>query len=542
MNRRRWKAPREHGGLLCEPPPEALLDTARAIRARFATLELLIQGRSLAELREQARREVLQAATLHHERMNLDLHAPAELDTAWIMTGHQPELSHPGVWAKTIAIGAIAAHGGATAVNLIVDDDVPKSASIRVPTGDAFDPHLASVPFLSSITDAPYEDWRLEDPEFFSGFQARVQDCLGPLASDPVIAHYWPQVMLRIDRTDRIGWLLAAGRRALEPELGALVWDVPQSSVCRTEAFAWFLAHILAELPRFQQVHNDALHRYRKANRIRSTHHPVPALKRDHEWMESPFWAWREGDTRRRSLWTRLRGCQSELRLDGEIEPFLALPLCPGRDATLAVAELQALDARGIRLRSRALTTTLFARWFLADLFIHGIGGAKYDELGDEVARGFFGREPSPYGVLSLTVWLGLEVEPRLDERAAELRLQLRRMRWQPERFLMDSADPEIQSLLAEKAEAIAGPTQTRRDRRQRWRRLHDLTARLRGHLAPRIKELEAELAELEDRIRRSGIARSRELPSVVHDHRRLAACFDDLKSHLRLPGGTRSD
>ena len=47
------------------------------------------------------------------------------------------------------------------------------------------------------------------------------------------------------------------------------------------------------------------------------------------------------------------------------------------------------LPSRGIRLRTRALTTTLFARYVLGDLFVHGIGGAKYDELGDDWRRTF---------------------------------------------------------------------------------------------------------------------------------------------------------
>ena len=64
------------------------------------------------------------------------------------------------------------------------------------------------------------------------------------------------------------------------------------------------------------------------------------------------------------------------------------------------------------KVRTRALTTTLFARLFLGDLFIHGIGGAKYDELGDEVARGFLGAPPPPFLTLSLTLWLGLPDDP----------------------------------------------------------------------------------------------------------------------------------
>ncbi len=35
----------------------------------------------------------------------------------------------------------------------------------------------------------------------------------------------------------------------------------------------------------------------------------------------------------------------------------------------------------------RALTTTLFLRTFIADLFIHGIGGGQYDRLTDRIVE-----------------------------------------------------------------------------------------------------------------------------------------------------------
>ena len=53
-----------------------------------------------------------------------------------------------------------------------------------------------------------------------------------------------------------------------------------------------------------------------------------------------------------------------------------------------------------------ALVTTLFARLVLSDLFIHGIGGAKYDQLTDELIRSFFGLAPPDYLVISATLHL----------------------------------------------------------------------------------------------------------------------------------------
>ena len=121
--------------------------------------------------------------------------------------------------------------------------------------------------------------------------------------------------------------------------------------------------------------------------------HPVPNLAADSEWIEAPFWLWSASAPRRRRLFVRRRDKDCLLLTDRrriEVE----LPLAEGGDASRAVKVLADLPSQGIKLRSRALATTLFARLVLADLFIHGIGGAKYDQLTDELIRRFFGLVP----------------------------------------------------------------------------------------------------------------------------------------------------
>ncbi len=83
-----------------------------------------------------------------------------------------------------------------------------------------------------------------------------------------------------------------------------------------------------------------------------------------------------------------------ELRIAGEDNVLIELPLNPDSEACCAVERLRDLPARSIRLRTRALLTTMYSRLLLGDLFIHGIGGSKYDELGDEIMRRFLGFEP----------------------------------------------------------------------------------------------------------------------------------------------------
>jgi hypothetical protein len=121
------------------------------------------------------------------------------------------------------------------------------------------------------------------------------------------------------------------------------------------------------------------------------------------------------------------------LRVGGESWPDLA------RDA--AVERWQRLEAEGLKIRTRALTTTLFARLCLADLFIHGIGGGKYDELTDDIITRHCGIRPSAFLILTGTLQLPLQryfatVE---DERAA-WRL-VRDIHWNPQRHLPPDAE-----------------------------------------------------------------------------------------------------
>ena len=50
----------------------------------------------------------------------------------------------------------------------------------------------------------------------------------------------------------------------------------------------------------------------------------------------------------------------------------------------------------GNKIRPRAITTTMFSRLFFSDVFIHGIGGAKYDTITDEIIKRILRYRPSP--------------------------------------------------------------------------------------------------------------------------------------------------
>ena len=95
------------------------------------------QGCRFRTLADQSREEMLRAAiayTSSYRNLSGD-HAHWRSSSPLIFAGHQPDLFHPGVWAKNFAMGAFAASRGGVAINLLIDADVPKSTSLKVPTG-----------------------------------------------------------------------------------------------------------------------------------------------------------------------------------------------------------------------------------------------------------------------------------------------------------------------------------------------------------------------------------------------------------------------
>ena len=100
-------------------------------------------------------------------------------------------------------------------------------------------------------------------------------------------------------------------------------------------------------MPRFQEIHNQALAEYRAHYGIRSKNHPVAALGTQGDWREAPFWVWRRGQPRRRPLLVRQSGRTMLLRIAGEDEPLVELPLSPDREACCAVEQLRELGRRG---------------------------------------------------------------------------------------------------------------------------------------------------------------------------------------------------
>jgi hypothetical protein len=164
----------------------------------------------------------------------------------------------------------------------------------------------------------------------------------------------------------------------------------------------------------------------------------------------------------------------------------------------------------------------MFARYLLGDLFIHGIGGAKYDELGDAIARNFFHIEPPGFLTLSMTQWIGLPDRPANANNLADIIRELRDLEFNPDRALSEPIDPQARILIRAKHEAIAGPVMTRSERVARYREIRRINDALQPRLLDTRASLQVEKAQVLKDIAWNRVVRSREYPLVVHSARRL--------------------
>ena len=507
--------PRDHGSLLAHPALDQasrLVDSNRRLFARYADCKLLTMP--LATLRERAKAEILGLAQGYLSEAGEP--APsANVGAGLLITGHQPELFHSGVWAKNFAVQHLAPQLSCVALNLIVDNDTAKSSVVKVPQAG----RMLSVPFDHWKSEAPYEEHRVQDEELFRSFADRTRELI---AWDSMLPAFWQDVQRVATRTAFVGERFAAARRTWERRWGYAPLELPMSRLCESEAFAWFACHLLIHRTRFRDVHNEEIRAYRERNGIRSKHHPAPELTCDGEWCEMPFWGWKAGEQRRQKLFVRGDDHRLEMRIGDRMGPTLE-----GSPEQI-VAAFRTLPSQGWKIRTRAFTTTLFSRLVLADLFVHGIGGGKYDEIVDGLMRRYIGLGDAPaLQVLSATLLLPLPRHPHaMDEERTQRRL-IRDIEWNPQRYLQDG-NGAASSLVQRKSEWIAGEIATHEQRVARFEALRETNRELAPFAESRKQEAIEIEAALHQKIRDHQVNASREYAFCLYPEAMLRDFFTE--------------
>ncbi len=517
LDRSALRAPEEHASWLVIPPWnqwEDLLEHNLRCRRNYPSDGPL----DWPSLLQQAQEELLQAAWQHTTQYR-QVQLPAK-PRAVLLAGHQPQLFHVGVWFKNYVLHQAAKHLGAVGVNLVIDSDVMHRVSVPVPGGNWHQPQRRWIRLDDPLAqEIPYELRRVQNPELFTGFGSQVAQTVRELVPRPMIEPFWPVVLERYGATGLLGEALAQGRHAWEALWQWQTLELPLGRVCSLPSFMHLVACILLEAPRFWHIYNQAVLEYRRRHRLRSRTHPSPLLGQQASWWEMPFWTYSASLPQRRGLWVQLRS-NEVLLSDGQTWQ-VSLPAQHDR----LVQGLIQLDAQGRRFRTRALTTTLWARMVLGDLFIHGIGGAKYDEVTEHLAREFFGVSLPAMMVATATFWIpGANRRLSLQELGWHKHL-LRQVGWQPDRFLPESLrrnPPEqLQRLLEQKHHWISQAPSPQR---------HQILMQLNQQLMPWVADVEQELqarwVELQQRWEVQEVLTWREYPFCVFPEEKLRDFF----------------
>lgn len=507
----RYRAPREEGQALVVPRGEAIGDLLDTNRSLISGYDYNTSGRSLAELAQSARQAVVARAveyTSAYRDVPSEWREPQFVRTQPLfVAGHQPELVHPGVWFKNFVLGRLAQRHEGIALQLVIDSDLCRSAAIRVPTGLLDAPRSEAVAYDTQLADVPYEERRVDDLSLAASFAARVETAMKPFIAAPLVTKVWPHVMESLHREGNLGRALARGRHQMEAAWGNQTLELPASQVCELPEFRWFLCHVLANLPRFRQAYNGALEDYRRENKVRNRAQPVPSLADASGWCETPFWVWTSENPVRRALWGERVG--HVLKLTDRDRIALELEVSESGDAALAVEQLAEIAKRGIKIRTRALLTTLFSRLLLGDLFLHGIGGAKYDQVTDELARQFFGFTPPDYLTLSATFRLPIAHESVSRDQLRALSATLRELEFHPEKFAQ-AANGALEQIISDKRRWIAAP-KTVENAAERHRAIVAANAALQAWVASQRLALLARQEAVAHQLRASAILESRE-------------------------------
>ena len=489
------RASSEDGAVVADPPLAEAGTLIALNRQRLLQLPANLLGRPFADLRQAARQNVVDAARAYLQQAGEPI--PQIAGLSLLMAGHQPDLFHPGVWVKNFALNSLARQTGAVPINLVVDNDTVKSTALYAPSLDD-PPRRVRVAYDQGATDIPYEERAVIDEELFASLPQRMP---GGWAFEPLLPAFWTTVVQQRRRTALLGERLASARREWERRWGCHNLEVPVSRVCQTESFAWFAGHLIAELPRFHAIYNECLRAHRQAHRIRSHQHPAPDLSTRGDWLEAPFWARRLGDVRRGRLMARQRGNTIELRVGDT--PWPTLPRSQPEEAW------SGLEREGFMVRPRALTNTLFARVFLCDLFIHGIGGGLYDEVTNAIIQRFYGISPPAYVVLSATLLLPFAPYPARRDDCRGLARELRDVQWNPQRHI--SLGGSAAKLALQKQAWINQQPDDRTERRERFRVIRELTAHLRQYTSEVESQLRVDLERCQRQVQANAVLRRRD-------------------------------
>jgi hypothetical protein len=278
--------------------------------------------------------------------------------------------------------------------------------------------------------------------------------------------------------------------------IGSRMAEVPLTTLCGLPEVLRFFSEILSGAAEFHTIYNLVLTSWRQQQGIRNNANPFPNLRSTSGTLELPFWLVDPARGHRAVAWLHLNSAGHPV-IGTEQQPLTELP--PGFEPET----LLSLRLAGQLLVPRGALITATLRLLFSDLFIHGLGGGRYDPVADELIRQWWQEDPPPFAVASASLCLFPKQRARLRQ-FAEFRAQHRDLQFNPGRYLdagIFSAEQsvELRRLLADKQSAV-DELQSHRDAgtsgREAGRRIQQVSDLIRSRVT---EILQTQLAAAEE-------------------------------------------
>jgi len=521
MVRTRPSLPAGHGEVVERPPYEAWPALVESNREASERWDFSVGGVEIAELRREVRGDLIAVAAAFSARLGVPVREPRSPGAPIVLTGHQPDLYHPGVWVKDFLLDRLALEAQATAVDIMVDSDGFDAVSVTAP---CMTPGVARCRQYLAV-GSEHSSFAFADvpsTRDLADFCQATDQMLESLPAPAVRRHFsefCTHLSAAAGDAENLAELVTIARRRHEAHAATGYLEAPITALARTRGYARFVADLALSAERFTDIYNRELAQYRALSKTRSAAQPFPDLEQGQGRYELP-------------LWHLTRSGRLPVWADPTTEGGVRL-LSAGTEICSAGPDpdefVEALIGSGALIAPKALSLTLFLRVFACDLFIHGIGGGRYDQVTDAVIRAFYGIEPPAFVVASMTMYLPIGAHLVTQEEVAAAKERLNRLEHNPDALLgeVEFDDPgerkQALALAAQKAELVSEIASPGADKKSIGLRIREVNASLAAVLAPLRDALEAELGNLETQQAAAEILTDRTYPFCFWDATEIA-------------------
>ncbi|MGR3221063.1 MAG: hypothetical protein ACUZ8H_14800 [Candidatus Anammoxibacter sp.] len=580
----KYMIPDDDMSVFVEPPLPQCQNIINANRKRIEQYNFTICGLDYTNLRNQIRTEVINKAKKYTENLlgcwnsspkgtPLANNSPFNTEnTPIIATGHAPEFYTPGIWIKNHLVGKLAKNNKGIGLNLVIDNDTPGENLLSIPNLNKESPGIENIRIGGIIKGLAYEEilssnvlrtdegCKGADNENIPGktdsksrnlYRDLKKKCVSLLNDNSANEHvneYMDLMIHSAKQTNNLGEQVTFARRQYEERFDIRNLEIPISSISEIEGFKMFFLAIVTEHDRFASIYNLRLENYRKVNRIRSSANPLPNLKVDKELTELPFWIWRTNEKRKKMFARRNRDNQLEILTENSTTNEFAAAgsafgenlICLGKlslhDKNQNIETLKAISNDGFKIRPKALTNTLFSRLFLADVFIHGVGGAKYDIITDGIIKDFFGVTPPDYIAISATLFPPFSKFDVNNNDLLPLENELKQMRHNPDKYIPAELlnNNETMELVSEKRALIEGEKKANKaEAKKVFLRMKEINVLLYSKIEMVVDLKEAEIRCLKNKMKYDSIINNRNYPFFIYTEKFIKDFFRDVLRRL---------